>query len=88
MKLKEEEIGRLNLRLEEHLKTIKKISNELTKSNNSSMILSTSMITNEKKDFSIGSDQIQNKMSSYEEEINNLRNQITDQKSNYEVSVF
>jgi hypothetical protein len=96
LKLKEEEILRLNNRLEEHLKNIKNLTNELNSKSNNSIVLSTSVISgynsnetaNNKKDMSGLSDGLQKRMSFYEDEINDLRKQINCQKTDFEVGLI
>lgn len=98
LKLKEEEIERLNNRLQEHLKTIKTLTNELHSKSGNSIVLSTSLISgpnsiNENQKIGSGSasgfsNSLQKRMSFYEDEINDLKKQINCQKTDFEVSFY
>jgi len=99
LKLKEEEIVRLNLRIEEHVKTIKSLKTELTEktNNNNNVIMNRTNIvennlsSNERKSRvsnDMKRENLSEKMNVYEDEINNLKSQITEQKQNFQVKVF
>jgi len=99
LKLKEEEIVRLNLRIEEHVKTIKSLKTELTEktNNNNNVIMNRTNIvennlsSNERKSRvsnDVKRENLSEKMNVYEDEINNLKSQITEQKQNFQVKVF
>ncbi len=99
LKLKEEEIVRLNLRIEEHVKSIKSLKTELTEktNNNNNVIMNRTNIvennlsSNERKSRvsnDVKRENLSEKMNVYEDEINNLKSQITEQKQNFQVKVF
>ena len=94
LKLKEEEIVRLNQRIEEHVKSIKALKTDLTdKSNNNITINKTSfaeknLSPNERKSRVSKEnirENLKEKMNVYEEEINELKSQISEQKQNFQV---
>jgi hypothetical protein len=100
LKLKEEEIVRLNQRIEEHVKSIKSLKTEFIEKSNSNNnnvamnrtnIVENNLSSNERKSRvsnDVKRDNLSEKMNVYEEEITNLKSQITEQKQNFQVKAF
>ena len=97
LKLKEDEIIRLNQRIEEHMKNIKALKEEVNKTINKNINLNTNNLienniktNNDLLEASVSNklvvkEKLTQKMSVYEEEINSLKSQITEQKQNFQV---
>ena len=98
LKLKEEEIVRLNQRIEEHLKNIKSLKAEVNDKINKNITFCTNnLIENSIKSSNsvliesyvnpsnCQKEDMTSKMNIYEDEINNLKTQICEQKQNFQV---